>query len=55
LPGRPLVFTRTLEAHDPTQQYGNFLGVDLVVFGLATMDRFHIEGIVNLMADTRIS
>ena len=29
--------------HAAAQQHGNFLGVDLVVFGLAAMDRFHVE------------
>jgi len=34
-----------LREHAPTEQHGDFLGVDLVVFGLATMDRFHIQGV----------
>ena len=33
-----------LREHTAAQQHGNLLGVDLVVFGLAAMDGFHIEG-----------
>ena len=33
-----------LREHAAAQQHGNFLGVDLVVFGLAPVDGLHIEG-----------
>jgi hypothetical protein len=34
-----------LGQHAATQQPGNFLGVDLIVFRLATMDGFHIQSV----------
>ena len=33
-----------LREHATAQQHGDFVGVDLVVFRLAAMDSFHIEG-----------
>ena len=33
-----------LREHAAAQQHGNLLGIDLVVFGLAAVDGFHIEG-----------
>src|SRR5207249_5025913 len=43
VPGRPHLRGRdiSLREHAPTEQHGDFLGVDLVVFGLATVDCFH--------------
>src|SRR5215831_15203488 len=32
-----------LGQHPATQEHGNFLGIDLVVFGFAAMDGLHIE------------
>ena len=32
-----------LGQHATTQEHGNFLGVDLVIFGLAPVDGFHVE------------
>jgi hypothetical protein len=34
---------RGLREHAATQQNGDLLGVDIVVFGLAPVDRFHIQ------------
>ena len=33
-----------LGQHAATQEHGNFMGVDLVVFGLTPMDGFHVQG-----------
>ena len=46
---------RGLREHPTTQQDGDFLGVDLVVFGLAAMDRFHIEGMTEDKRNTVFS
>ncbi len=35
---------RGLREHPAAQQHGDFMGVDLVVFGLAAMDGLHGEG-----------
>jgi hypothetical protein len=32
-----------LWGHPPTQEHGDFLGIDFVVFGFTTVDGFHIE------------
>jgi hypothetical protein len=32
-----------LREHPPAEQHGNLVGVDLIVFGLAAMDGFHIQ------------
>ena len=33
-----------LGEHAPTQEHGNFLRIDAVVFGFAAMDGFHVQG-----------
>jgi hypothetical protein len=34
-----------LREHTPAPQGGNFLRIDRIVFGLAAMDGFHVEGV----------
>jgi hypothetical protein len=39
---------RALRQHAATQQNGDLLGVEIVVFGLAPVDRFHIQRVPNV-------
>jgi hypothetical protein len=44
-----------LREHPAAQQKGDFMGINLVVFGLATMDGLHIEGMTEDKWDTLFS
>jgi hypothetical protein len=50
---------RGLGEHAPAQQHRNLMGIDLVVFGVAPMNGFQIEGMPqdegNAVAGTEIS
>ena len=44
-----------LGQHAATQEYGNFMGVDRVVFGLTPMDRLHVQGMAEDNRDAFVS
>jgi len=48
-----------LREHPPSEQGGDLMGVDLIVFGFSSMDSFHVEGMAkdegNIFFRTEIS
>jgi hypothetical protein len=44
-----------LREHTPTQQGSNFLRIDLIIFGLAAVNGFHVEGVPEDKGHTLVS
>jgi hypothetical protein len=44
-----------LREHATAEQYGNLLGIDLIVFGFAASDGFHIEGMPQAKGNALLS